>query len=91
MPNLVKKLNSSDFLRRSTSTTRVDLGPYLEILSGLAEGQGALIKLSEGETQRVAKRRFSMAASQHGFACKWRSAPEGHLRFQLVAKESSRA
>ncbi|MCL4544813.1 MAG: hypothetical protein M1118_09505 [Chloroflexi bacterium] len=90
MPKLVKKLSSADFRRRSTSATRVDLAPYLEILSGLAEGDGAEVQLDPNELQRVVKRRFSMAATQHGFAMKWRTAPDGHLRFQLMAKDSRR-
>lgn len=88
MPRMVKRLMREDFRRRGAGSPKLDLVPYTEILDGLSEGEGAEIALEPNEKQRVVKRRFSMAASQRGFALKWRTAPEGHLRFQLIPKKS---
>jgi len=89
MPRLVKRLTSEDYRRRGLTSPKLDLAPYTEILNGLSEGEGAEIALEANEKQRVVKRRFSMAASQRGFALKWKSATEGHLRFQLIPKKEA--
>lgn len=86
VPRLIRRLNSDDYRRRGAGTPQLDLAPYTEILHGLSVGEGAEVALEPTEKQRVVKRRFSMAASQAGHAIKWRSASEGHLRFQLIPK-----
>lgn len=86
MPQLVRRLSSEDYRRRGAGTPQLDLAPYNAILQGLTVGEGAEVSLEPGEKQRVVKRRFSMAASQGGHAIKWRTAPEGHLRFQLIPR-----
>jgi hypothetical protein len=68
----------------------LDLEPYFDILRGMSEGEGAEVALDSGEKQRVVKRRFSMSAAQNGQALKWRTAPEGHLRFQVVPKKAGK-
>ena len=87
---LVRRLTTEDYRRRGAGSPKLDLAPYTEILQGLSQGEGAEIALESGEKQRVVKRRFSMAASQRGHALKWRSAAEGHLRFQLVPKKAEK-
>ncbi len=90
MPKLVKRLSHEDYRRRGAGTPKLDLTPYMEILDGLSEGEGAEVALESGERQRVVKRRFSMAASQAGHAIKWRSAADGHLRFELIARKAGK-
>lgn len=90
MPRLVRRLTSDDYRRRGAGTPQLDLAPYTEILQGLGIGEGAEVALEPNEKQRVVKRRFSMAASQAGFSLKWRTAVEGHLRFQLIPKMAAK-
>jgi len=90
MPRLVRRLSSDDYRRRGAGTPQLDLAPYTEILQGLTVGEGAEVALEPNEKQRVVKRRFSMAASQAGFSLKWRTAAEGHLRFQLIPKSTAK-
>lgn len=90
MPRLVRRMNTDDFRRRGAGTPQLDLAPYTEILQGLSIGEGAEVALEASEKQRVVKRRFSMAASLAGYALKWRTAPEGHLRFQLIPKNPAK-
>jgi len=86
VPKLLRRLTSDDYRRRGAGTPQLDLAPYTEILHGLSVGEGAEVALEPNEKQRVVKRRFSMAASLGGHAIKWRTASEGHLRFQLIPK-----
>ena len=90
MPRLVRRMNTDDFRRRGAGTPQLDLAPYTEILQGLSVGEGAEVALEPTEKQRVVKRRFSMAASLGGYALKWRTASEGHLRFQLIPKNPAK-
>ncbi|MGI8914286.1 MAG: hypothetical protein ACR2JY_10990 [Chloroflexota bacterium] len=90
MPQLHRRLNAADFRRRGAGTPQLDLAPYTEILQGLSIGDGADVVLEPNEKQRVVKRRFSMAASQAGHALKWRTAAQGHLRFQLIPKNPAK-
>lgn len=86
MPKLVRKLSAEDYRRRGAGVPKLNLTPYTDILQGMSTGEGAEVALDEGERQRVVKRRFSMAAGQMGHAVRWKSAKEGHLRFQLIPK-----
>lgn len=70
--------------RRTNQPRTVDLTPYEEFLRPLSVGEGGLITLEEGDLPRVVKRRLSVAARERGVAVRWRTAPEGKLRFQLV-------
>ena len=90
MPRLVRRLTTEDYRRRGGGTPKLDLAPYTDILNGMTEGQGAEVALEPNETQRVVKRRFSMAAKQAGHAIKWRTASEGHLRFQLMPEKTAK-
>ncbi len=87
MPKFLRKLTAEDYRRRGGGATKLDLTPYLDILSGLQLGEGADVSIDVGEKQRVVKRRFSIAAGQLGYTIKWRSAPLGQLRFQLAPKK----
>jgi hypothetical protein len=65
---------------------KIDLAPYRDMIDGLTLGEGGIITLETGDQQRTTKRRLTIAAHEHGFGVKWKSAPEGKLRFQLVSR-----
>ena len=52
-------------LRRRRPQTQ-DLGEYLAYLDTLKPGEWGAVTLEEGETQRVVKRRLTIAAKQKG-------------------------
>jgi hypothetical protein len=83
MPQLIRRIGTGDF-RRGPGVPRLDLQPYRGFLEDLTLGEGGILELEEGETQRVVKRRLSMAAAEQGASIKWRTAPAGQLRFQLI-------
>lgn len=89
MVRLVKTMSQDELQRRRRSTTKIDLGPYRDILDGLSVGEGALIELEPGETQRVVKRRLTMTAGELGYAARWMSAPDHQLRFRLVERKET--
>ena len=86
VPQLATVLTEDD-LRRTGSSVRMDLTPYLGLLETVRAqaGVGGVIQLLEGERQRAEKRRFSLAAKQLGYALTWRKATEPDtLRFVLA-------
>ncbi len=70
--------------RGNAKSRKLDLTPYLEMVQGREVGEGGMLTLEDEDQQRTTKRRLTIAAHQHGFGVKWRSAPAGQLRFQLV-------
>jgi len=88
MPQLVRRLATADFSRRrGMGMAHLNLTPYREFLDGLPIGDGGILELEEGDHQRVVKRRLSMAAGERDASIKWRTAPRGQLRFQLVERK----
>ena len=88
MPRLVRRLATADFSRRrGMGLAHLDLTAYRGFLDGLPIGDGGVLELEEGDHQRVVKRRLSMAAGERDAAVKWRTAPRGQLRFQLVERK----
>lgn len=70
--------------RGNAKTRKLDLTPYYEMVRGRDVGEGGLLTMEPDEQQRTTKRRLTIAAHAQGFGVKWRSAPAGKLRFQLV-------
>ena len=85
MPELMQVVSQEDLRRRSSSTS-LDLGPYRDIIEQVRsqDGVGGVLTLDEGETQRTEKRRLSVAAKERGLELVWRTAPAGQLRFVLA-------
>lgn len=75
--------------RGSAKTRKLDLTPYYEMVRGREVGEGGLLTMEPDEQQRTTKRRLTIAAHAQGFGVKWRSAPAGQLRFQLVDLQKS--
>ena len=67
------------------------LGPYMELLAPVEAGASREVELDAGETQRVAKRRFTGAAKQLGKNITWRTAPAGHLLFEVTLPKTPSA
>lgn len=73
--------------RGSAKSRKLDLTPYYEMVRGREVGEGGLLTMEPDEQQRTTKRRLTIAAHAQGFGVKWRSAPPGKLRFQLVERQ----
>lgn len=90
MPKVVRELSPDDVRSRGQGQPKQEiLEPYLHLLTPIEIGRGLEIELEEGEDQRTAKRRFTMAGKQLGKTIKWHTAPEGHLRFLVEAPKST--
>ena len=87
MPELMQVIKPEDLRRRSSITTSLDLGPYLDIIEQVRsqDGVGGVLTLDARESRRTEKRRLSVAAKERGYDLTWRKAPEGKLRFVLTA------
>ena len=84
MPQLARVLTHED-LRRAAPGSQVDLAPYLSIVDEVAGGGvGGELTLEEGESQRSAKRRMSLAAKERGYDLTWRKSHGDELRFVLA-------
>ncbi len=84
MPQLARVLSQED-LRRATPGSQVDLAPYLAIVDEVAgSGVGGELSQEEGESQRAAKRRMSLAAKERGYDLTWRRSHADALRFVLA-------
>ena len=84
MPELARVLAEED-LKRGALGSHVDLAPYLAIVDEVASGGvGGLLALEDGESQRAAKRRMSLAAKERGYELTWRKSGTGELRFVLA-------
>ena len=85
MPQLTRVLTQED-LQRQPRGVHLDLSAYQALLATVTNqgGVGGVLTLEEGESQRTAKRRLSMAAQQRRQRLVWRTAPAGELRFVLA-------
>ena len=84
MARVRQVLQDEDF-KRAAPSERMDLTAQLDELSDIRNqgGKGALIDLEEGDNVRSIKRRYSLAAKSLGLNLRWRTAPEGSLKFSL--------
>jgi hypothetical protein len=85
MPKLIASRSAEEF-KTQIRASNIDLSFYIDELQelqtdGKVEGTWELL---EEETQRVEKRRFTVAAKQMGLATAWKTAPEGELRLVLA-------
>ncbi len=70
--------------RNSRTSSTLDLPPYRTFVADLTVGEGGLVTLEDGDQPRPIKRRLTRAVRERGLHTKWRAAPQGQLRFQLV-------
>lgn len=84
MPILQKVISETD-LHSASAPAGDYLAPYADIIEQIVNerGVGGALTLSKGESQRVEKRRLSVAAKQAGHTLKWRKSAAGTLRFVL--------
>lgn len=85
MPKLIAS-RGADELRSQTRATNIDLSFYITELQELqADGKvEGTWELLEGESPRVEKRRFTLAAKQLGLVTAWKTALERELRLVLA-------
>jgi hypothetical protein len=85
MPKLIASRGAEE-LRSQARASNIDLSFYIGELQelqkdGKVEGTWELL---EGETPRVEKRRFTLAAKQIGLTTAWKTSAEGEVRLVLA-------
>lgn len=71
-------------LKRRQPATR-DLGPYYAFLESVKPGDWGRVTLEGNETQRVVKRRLTIAAKQKGMSIRYRKSKDGGILFEVRA------
>ncbi|MSQ23770.1 MAG: hypothetical protein EXR58_04335 [Chloroflexi bacterium] len=82
----ILKLTPAEVEAVKRRMSRIDLGEYLELLGAFALGDWGRVELEGAETERVVKRRLTMAAKERGFKLRYRSVREvdGGIVFRVL-------
>ena len=68
----VKKLTAAEVAELTKRVSRVELGEYVDLIKGFKSGDWGRVELDAAETQRVVKRRLTLAAKQQGLRIRYR-------------------
>ena len=79
-----EKLSQEEIERlRSRRSSNQDLGEYVSYLDTLQPGDWGAVSLEDGETQRVIKRRLTVAGKRQGKEVKYKKGQEGRIVFEV--------
>lgn len=80
MPRFLSKAEVEQVKRRVSGQ---ELGEYEQYLDSLRPGDWGAIQLEKGESQRVVKRRLTVASKRKGMSIKYRRGADGVVVFEV--------